>query len=194
LQSLQRGVEPVKETNMTQAQQQAAGTSLYRRTLVPDSPWKRRSPAFRKNFTTGIWVLTWGALVLGYQDVFYWKAAIVITAIQALVVLALVGFRPLVFPAQLRIAYIGWLTLGTFVPELIAMMPITTVGLGAMLAFGYCPLARMLYLLPWNRTQKLSWHLVAQAALQPPSPGRFAVKPPAPVAVHADAALLSSAS
>jgi hypothetical protein len=155
-------------------------SNLYQRTLVPDSPWKRLSPAFRKNFTTGLWTVTWAALLLGFRDVSYWKAAIVITAVQAAIVLALVGFRPLVFPAQLRIAYIGWLTLGTFVPELLPMMYITTVGLGAMLAFSYCPLARMLYLLPWNRTQRLTWHLVVHAFLQAPKPGRFAVDAPEP--------------
>jgi hypothetical protein len=158
--------------------------SLYPKTLVPDSRWKRLSHTFRKNLVSGFWLITWGTLVLGYQDPIYWKLAIVITAANALLVTALVGFRPLVFPAQLRIAYIGWLLLGTFVPQLTSMMYITTVGLGAMLAFGYCPLARMLYLLPWNRTHGLSWHVLVRTALQAPGPGRFAVvdpEPPAPV-------------
>ena len=152
---------------------------MYEATLVPDSPWKR-SPRFRKHFVNVLWVITWGALVLGLTDPLYWKVAIAITAAQALVVLALVNFRPLVFPAQLRIAYIGWLALGTFVPELVSMMYITTVGLGANLAFGYCPLARMLYLLPWNRNQPMSWHLLVQTAIQAPTPGRFEVRPAAP--------------
>ena len=81
---------------------------MYEATLVPDSPWKR-SPRFAKHFTNFLWVITWGALVLGLTDPLYWKVAIAITAAQALVVLSLVNFKPLVFPAQLRIAYVVWL-------------------------------------------------------------------------------------
>lgn len=147
----------------------------YEQTLVPDSPWRRMSPTARNNLVSLLWLLTWGCLVLGHHERVYWHAAIVITAAQALTVTALVKFRPLVFPAQLRIVYIGWLLLGTFVPELVSMMHITTAGLGAMLAFGYCPLARMLYLLPWNRTHALSWRIALRVFLQPPARGRFAL-------------------
>jgi hypothetical protein len=149
---------------------------LYKYTLVPDSPWSRIAVSTRRHLLMTLWVVTWGALVLGYVDIVFWKLAIAITAAQALVVLSLVGFNPLVFPAQLRIAYVGWLVLGTFVPELRSMMYITTVGLGAMLACGYCPLARMLYLLPWNRRHPLSWRVALQTMIQPPVAGRFEVK------------------
>jgi len=148
----------------------------YSKTLVAKSPWKKLSPTFRKNFIMGFWVVTFAALVLGYANDRYWNLAIAITALQSLIVLALVKFRPLVFPAQLRIAYVAWLALGTHIPELYIMMPITTIGLGANLAFGYCPLARLMTLLPWNRDQPLSWHFVAQAALKAPAAGRFSVE------------------
>ena len=52
---------------------------MYEATLVPDSPWKR-SPRFRKHFVNVLWVITWGALVLGLPDPLYWKVAIAITA------------------------------------------------------------------------------------------------------------------
>jgi hypothetical protein len=157
--------------------------SLYPLTLVAESPWKRLSPAVRQGFIRACFLLTWAALVLGVGDVFFWKVAIGITAAQVIVMLALVRFRPMVFPVQLRILYTGWLALGTFVPELAFMMYASIVGLATNLAFGYCPLARMVSLLPWNREAPLSLHLLVQTFIQPPGPGRFAVQPRASLLV-----------
>ena len=47
------------------------------------------------------------------------------------------------------------------------------LGLVGNLFFDYCLLARMLYLLPWNRTEKLSLVMVERTFLSPPSSGRF---------------------
>ena len=149
--------------------------SLYDYTLVPESKWKDLSPSFKEKFIMGFYVPTWGALLLGYYDIFFWELVIGITVLQVLIMLPMVNFKPMVFPVQLRIAYILWVSLGTFVPELIYMMHMTTVGLGIRLAFGYCPMARMLYLLPWNRTQPFSLYLFVQTFIQPPGPGRFEV-------------------
>ncbi|MFT5260386.1 MAG: hypothetical protein ACI810_002137 [Gammaproteobacteria bacterium] len=149
--------------------------SLYEHTLVPDSKWKELSSSFKENFIMGFFVLTWGALLLGYYDIFYWKLVIGITVLQVIIMLPMVNFKPMVFPVQMRIAYILWVSVGTFVPELVYMMHITTIGLALRLAFGYCPLARMLYLLPWNRTQPFSLNLLVQTFIQPSAPGRFEV-------------------
>lgn len=42
-----------------------------------------------------------------------------------------------------------------------------------ILFFRYCPLARMLYLLPWNRQEDFSVEFVARVFLSPPVEGRF---------------------
>jgi hypothetical protein len=45
------------------------------------------------------------------------------------------------------------------------------VGTWAMVLVGYCPLARALSLLPWNRRQPLSADLVRRTFLSPPVRG-----------------------
>ncbi|MDS3862475.1 hypothetical protein RIF25_16895, partial [Thermosynechococcaceae cyanobacterium BACA0444] len=50
---------------------------------------------------------------------------------------------------------------------------VTTIGLAANLFFNYCPLARMMYLLPWNREEPFSFKLVLRVFLSPPVSGKF---------------------
>jgi len=152
-------------------------TNLYSLTVVPDSPWKRMASDRRTWLITGLWLVTWALLVLGFVDRTYWQWVVAFSAAHSVFVWAMVGFRALAFPAQLRITHTAWLALGTFVPQLEGMMPITTVGIAALFVFGYCPLARMIYLLPWNRTVALSTRVVLRTFLQPPGAGRFAVEP-----------------
>jgi len=149
--------------------------TLYQRTLIQESPWKNLSSTFKNNFFMFFYVVTWGALLLGYGDIFYWKLVIAITALQVFIMLPLVNFQIMVFPVQLRIVYTVWVALGTYVPELVFMIHVTTVGLVARIAFGYCPLARMLSLLPWNRDQSFSVNLLLRTIFQAPKPGRFEV-------------------
>jgi len=148
----------------------------YAATLIPESPWTRLSSAFRRRLIYGIWVVTWFGLLAGMFDSRFFEYTIALTVVHSIGFLALLRFRPMVFPTQLRIAYVGWLVLGTFVPFLGVMMHITLVGLGANLIWGYCPLARMLYLLPWNRQQPLSLELAWRAFFTAPKPGRFKVE------------------
>jgi hypothetical protein len=153
---------------------------FYELTVAPDSPWTRMSATARRNVVMAFWVVSWGLIVLGFQEPYYWELAIAWTVVNALLVTALVNFSPLVFPAQLRFAYVAWLALGTYVPDLRVMMHITAVGLAANLATGYCPLARTLYLFPWNRTSPMSLDLLVRTFIQPPRPGRFEVAPASP--------------
>ena len=60
-----------------------------------------------------------------------------------------------------------------FVTYLTVLMYITLVGLGTNLFLGYCPLARMMYLLPWNRDERFSLNLLAKVFLSAPTPGQF---------------------
>ncbi len=74
------------------------------------------------------------------------------------------------FPVQIRIAYTGLLLL-CLAPALRWLYWLPTVGTTALLLFGYCLMARMLSLMPWNRVANLSFTLVRQTFLTPPMPG-----------------------
>jgi hypothetical protein len=165
----------------------------YAATMIPTpSLWQRLSPATRRRLVYSLWLVTWPPLFVGAFDPRGYEVALWFTVLHTVAFLALLRFRPMAFPAQLRIAYVAWLALGTFVPGLELMMYITIVGLAANLLWGYCPLSRMLYLLPWNREQPLTLRLVLLAFLTPPKPGRFAVPPPARPAATAEGAPVSA--
>jgi hypothetical protein len=74
------------------------------------------------------------------------------------------------FPVQVRLAYLGLLVAGLW-PPLVLVHGIQLAGTGALLLAGYCPLARMLALAPWNRPVPLTGALVRRAILSPPRPG-----------------------
>lgn len=76
----------------------------------------------------------------------------------------------LAFEVQVRAAYLGLLLVGTL-PGCWPLHVIQFVGVNALLVAEYCPLARMLALAPWNRTQPLTPALLRQALLTPPVRG-----------------------
>jgi hypothetical protein len=156
----------------------------YQATLVPpDSAWSRLRVSTRKRLTWALWAITWLGLVAGCFDVRFWRGVVWFSLAHALLALALVGFRWLAFPAQLRLAYVAWVAIGTYVPFMSWMMYVTLVGLAANLAVGWCPLSRMLYLLPWNREEPWDSRLPLRVFLSGPVEGRFHA-PPAPARVQ----------
>ncbi len=74
------------------------------------------------------------------------------------------------FPVQVRAAYLGLLIAGTW-PPLAFLHAIQLVGTTAMVTVGYCPLARCVSLLPWNRRQPLTLALVKRTFLSAPVRG-----------------------
>lgn len=82
------------------------------------------------------------------------------------------------FPVQVRVAYLALLVLGQFGP-LVILNWIQLVGTTALLVFDYCPLARMLSLMPWNRTRPFSWRLAWWTVVVRPVPGSFLAPKPA---------------
>lgn len=74
------------------------------------------------------------------------------------------------FPVQVRIGYLAWMLAGLWSP-LSFFLWIQMAGTTAAVLFDYCPMARMLSLLPWNRRQPLTWRLVAWTVLHPPVRG-----------------------
>ena len=97
------------------------------------------------------------------------QAAMAVSLAQAAVYLA--RNRSLShFPTQLRVAYALWMA-ASFVPELTFMYWIQSAGTTALVVFGYCPLARMLLVFPWNRTVPLTGRRLATIVFHPPIHG-----------------------
>jgi hypothetical protein len=74
------------------------------------------------------------------------------------------------FPLQVRFTYLGLLLIGQL-PYCQWINWVQLIGTTALLTTGYCPLARLLSLAPWNRSQSLSWELFAKALFTPPVNG-----------------------
>lgn len=80
------------------------------------------------------------------------------------------------FSVQLRLAYL--LLLGIcFVPQMRWLYWLPTLGTLALVIFGYCLMARVLSLLPWNRMEPVSADLLRRTFLSPPDPSRIAGDP-----------------
>jgi hypothetical protein len=75
-------------------------------------------------------------------------------------------------PVQTRAGYTLLLIAGLW-PPLAFIHGIQVAGTTAMVLFGYCPLARMLSLMPWNRHEPLTGALVRRTVLAAPSAWRF---------------------
>jgi len=78
------------------------------------------------------------------------------------------SFAP--FAVQIRLAYSTLLTV-CFVPVMRWLYWLPTLGTFALVLFGYCLMARVLSLLSWNRTQRLSLDLLRRTFLTPPTLG-----------------------
>jgi hypothetical protein len=135
---------------------------------------RERTPArVRKSLIWSLWFVTWLGLVGGLFDRVVFEYVVIFSALHAVLFLMLFRFRVRPFPVQVRIAYLVWVAVGTYVPYMVILMYITLVGLATNLFLGYCPLARMMYLMPWNRDEKFSLDLVGRVIFSPPIPGHF---------------------
>lgn len=74
------------------------------------------------------------------------------------------------FPVQTRIAFLALLAAGSWSP-LGFILWLQLAGTCATVALDYCTLARILSLMPWNRTQPLTLRLVWRTFASPPVPG-----------------------
>jgi hypothetical protein len=74
------------------------------------------------------------------------------------------------FPVQVRLGYLLLLALGT-VPYLGFIHWIQLAGTTAVVTVNYCPLARFLSLMPWNRKRPLTAALVWHTVVLPPVAG-----------------------
>ena len=76
------------------------------------------------------------------------------------------------FPVQVRVAYFAWLLMG-LLPAMAWMHYVALAGTTAMVTVGYCPLARTLSLLWFNRVEPFTLTLVRRVLLSPPDGGLF---------------------
>ena len=74
------------------------------------------------------------------------------------------------FTLQVRFVYLGLLIAGQL-PYAVWVNWVQLAGTTALLTVGYCPLARILSLAPWNRRQPMSLRLLRQAIFTPPFDG-----------------------
>ncbi len=65
-----------------------------------------------------------------------------LSTFHALLFLGLFRFRFDAFPVQVRLSYLLWVSIGTYIPGMIILMHITTVGLAANLFFSQISLTR----------------------------------------------------
>lgn len=127
--------------------------------------------------------------MLAYRTIawWYWLAALILLAIGRnghdlawlllieLMCAQIIHFaartRSLVsFPVQVRVVYLELLLLGLLEPlEFIHWMQLA--GTAAMVLFGYCPLARAMSLLPWNRREPLTASMIWRTFAEPPRAG-----------------------
>jgi hypothetical protein len=79
---------------------------------------------------------------------------------------------------QVRWLYLAVLLLGLW-PALPVLHVLAVVGVWVNVLFGYCPGARLLSLMPWNRRVPLSLKLVAWTFVSPPGAGSILERVPA---------------
>ena len=135
-------------------------------------------PVFnRRRLVWALWFVTWIGLIAGLFSRQFYEYVVFFSIAQGLLFIWLENFKLIAFPVQVRLAYVVWVAIGTYVPYMTFLMIITTIGLATNLFFGYCPLARSLYLLPINRDEPFSLNLVKRVFLTPPVKGRFKPSP-----------------
>ena len=74
------------------------------------------------------------------------------------------------FPVQVRIAYLGWFTIGQL-PYLEWMLWLQLFGTSLSVLIDYCPMARLMALAPWNRRFPLTLRLVLRVFFSKPVSG-----------------------
>lgn len=138
--------------------------------------WDRLPAHTRHQLIHGLWFITWLGLLAGLYDRVFYEYVVIFSFLHLLLFLILFNFRFNAFPVQVRITYFLWVVVGTYVPYMVILMYISTIGLFTNLFLGYCPLARSLYLLPWNRDEPMSLDLLQRVVMSPPVKGQFKPK------------------
>lgn len=118
------------------------------------------------------WLVTAGLLTYGVtKDPIGFLLAIGLTVFQLIhFVIRERGIKT--FPVQVRFWYLMLLLVALPEPlELIYWIP--TIGTWAQIIFGYCTMARLVSLLPWNRTEPFTSDLVIKTFFSRPVRGNI---------------------
>ncbi|MDH5649307.1 MAG: hypothetical protein OEY67_06590 [Gammaproteobacteria bacterium] len=124
-----------------------------------------------KNSIWWYWLATIPLLAMGVAgqvEAIY--LAMVLTVIQF--VHYRIADEKISFRVQVRAYYLGLLVMGLWAP-LFWIHWVQLIGTTAMVLFGYCTLARLSSLLPWNRTAVLNWDLVKRTFFSAPVRGNI---------------------
>jgi hypothetical protein len=123
-----------------------------------------------KHFTWWYWLAADLLLLYGLAGG-EWGFAPVIALCAAQALHFIVRERSLsAFPVQVRVSYLGLLLFGLWEYGHFIYW-IQLAGTSAMVLADYCPLARFLSLMPWNRRESFSWKLLVRTFLSRPVRG-----------------------
>jgi hypothetical protein len=128
------------------------------------------------DWTWWAWTITTVLLIIGlagYSLAFV--AAMAVTAGQGIIVLVR-DRSPASFSVQLRAAYL-LLMLISYLPPMRWLYWLPTVGTFALVVFGYCLLARVLSLLPWNSREDYTWDRLRRTFFSAPDLDRVTTNP-----------------
>jgi hypothetical protein len=119
-----------------------------------------------------VWAITALCLAAGLKGHAVGFVAAIFISVAQTVVVYLAEAAIFTFPVQVRLAYTGLLIVCQ-VPSLSWLYWVPTMGTFALVLFGYCLMARILSLLPGNRTEPLSLDLIWRTFITPPVPGNI---------------------
>ena len=137
-----------------------------------------------KQLTWWIWLVIALLLIAGLTG---WPAglaaAIVLSTVHT--VFFAVEYRSLTaFPVQIRLGYTLCLLVFMLPPFRFGFW-LAVLGVFALILFGYCVMARMLSLMPWNRTRPFTLRLLWRTFASPPVIGNMQQGLPCPGGVCA---------
>lgn len=123
-----------------------------------------------RNLDWWYWLATDLLLIAGVAG-WHWGMPLVIglTVVQAVHYLAREK-RLMAFPVQVRLGYLLLLVAGLY-PHLAFIHWVQVAGTTAVVTVGYCPLARMLALMPWNRNHPLTLRYIRKTVFSAPVRG-----------------------
>jgi hypothetical protein len=141
---------------MTQHKTEAPATWQF--LMMPEEP------------TWWVWLVTAALLAFGLAGRPSAFAAAIVLSIAQSLVFVLRGRSLMSFPVQIRVAY-TMLLLVCYIPGMRWLYVLPTAGTFALVLVGYCLMARVLSLLPWNRSAPFTLDLVRRTFLSPPVVG-----------------------
>ncbi|QOV88791.1 hypothetical protein [Humisphaera borealis] len=117
------------------------------------------------------WAVTWVLVLTAVAGVCrYALAAAAVICLASIAILRSRDGSLGGYPAQIRIGFLVLLLLGSL-PYGGWLHLLQLGGTLSMCAIGYCPMHRVLLLMPWNRTRRLDWTLIRHSLFSPPGAG-----------------------